>query len=86
MNSSTIEMDQNLTLWYESSLNSTNLTLVEEFPPGGGVTTNSPPNATEVPPLKEYDFLNPGWNVAFSATVITGTLGNLIVLWIVLGK
>jgi hypothetical protein len=30
--------------------------------------------------------LNPVWNVAFSATVITGTAGNLIVLWIVLGK
>ena len=37
-------------------------------------------------PLQEYDYLNPVWNVAFSATVITGTAGNLIVLWIVLGK
>ena len=37
-------------------------------------------------PLQEYDYLNPVWNVAFSATVITGTAGNLIVLWIVLGS
>ena len=52
----------------------------------GTEATTENNNNTEVPPLKEYDFLNPVWNVAFSATVITGTLGNLIVLWIVLGK
>ena len=60
---------------------------VAGFEPGPtDVTTQAPPNTTAIPPLKEYDFLNPIWNVAFSATVITGTLGNLIVLWIVLGE
>ena len=50
--------------------------------------TEKPKNLTSatIPPLQEFDFLNPIWNVAFSATVFTGTVGNLIVLWIVLGK
>ena len=37
-------------------------------------------------PLRKYDFLNPMWNVSFTISVIIGTLGNFIVLWIVLCK
>ena len=39
------------------------------------------------PTIKDYDsYLNPFWTVLFSGSIITGTLGNLIVLWIVIGK
>ena len=51
------------------------------------LTTELPNTTTsKISPMKEFDFLNPMWNVAFSAIVITGTLGNIIVLWIVLGE
>ena len=41
----------------------------------------------EVHTIKDYDaVLNPFWTVVFSGSIITGTLGNLIVLWIVIGK
>ena len=41
----------------------------------------------EGPTIKDYDsYLNPFWTVLFSGSIITGTLGNLIVLWIVIGK
>ena len=41
----------------------------------------------EVHTIKDYDaLLNPFWTVLFSGSIITGTLGNLIVLWIVIGK
>jgi hypothetical protein len=40
----------------------------------------------DVSPLRQYDWLNPIWNTSFTLTVIVGTLGNLIVLWIVLCK
>lgn len=73
---STIEQD------FEDLENSTNYSSIFDLPNA----TDKPETAATVPPLKEYDFLNPIWNVAFSGTVITGTLGNLIVLWIVLGK
>ena len=49
-------------------------------------TTKLTYTTTAISTLKEFDFLNPVWNIAFSAIVITGTLGNLIVLWIVLGE
>ena len=48
--------------------------------------TPAPHENGTVPALKKYDFMNPFWNVAFSSTVFTGTTGNLIVLWIVLGE
>ena len=69
--------------------NSTSFNLTENFDSNGTASTDRPGgNGTRPtePPLKEFDFLNPIWNVAFSTTVITGTVGNLIVLWIVLGK
>ena len=43
--------------------------------------------AEDGPTIKDYDsYLNPFWTVLFSGSIITGTLGNLIVLWIVIGK
>ena len=76
--------------------NSTSYDLTENFITGNDTITGNGTASTEQTvgnvttptdsPLQEYDYLNPVWNVAFSATVITGTAGNLIVLWIVLGK
>ncbi len=43
-------------------------------------------NGSDANPLRQFDFLNPMWNVGFSFSVVMGTLGNAIVLWIVLGK
>ena len=37
-------------------------------------------------PLSKYDYLKPMWNVFFTISIGVGTLGNLIVLWIVLCK
>ena len=91
----------NLNITSASSLllkneNSTSYDLTENFITGNDTITGNGTASTErtvgnvtTPtdsPLQEYDYLNPVWNVAFSATVITGTAGNLIVLWIVLGK
>ena len=70
--------------------NLTSINFTENFDTevNNNVTTEQPRNLTTatIPPLQEFDFLNPIWNVAFSATVFTGTVGNLIVLWIVLGE
>lgn len=63
----------------EADFNSTGFDIADNF-----TVTDS--NSTEVSPLKRYDFLNPMWNVSFTISVIVGTLGNLIVLWIVLCK
>ena len=88
----------NLNITSASSLleneNSTSYDLTENFITGNDTITGNGTASTNQgnvttptdSPLQEYDYLNPVWNVAFSATVITGTAGNLIVLWIVLGK
>ena len=50
-------------------------------------TEASTKNNEGSPTIKDYDsYLNPFWTVLFSGSIITGTLGNLIVLWIVIGK
>ena len=50
-------------------------------------TEASAKNNEGSPTIKDYDsYLNPFWTVLFSGSIITGTLGNLIVLWIVIGK
>ena len=56
---------------YTTTISSLNVT-------GGATKSGSP--------LRKYDFLNPMWNVSFTISVIIGTLGNFIVLWIVLCK
>ena len=91
----------NLNITSASSLlkneNSTSYDLTENFITGNDTITGNGTASTEQTvgnvttptdsPLQEYDYLNPVWNVAFSATVIKGyTTGNLIVLWIVLDK
>lgn len=47
------------------------------------VTTSETTTAT-ASPLSKYDYLKPMWNVFFTISIGVGTLGNLIVLWIVL--
>ena len=49
------------------------------------VTTSETTTAT-ASPLSKYDYLKPMWNVFFTISIGVGTLGNLIVLWIVLCK
>ena len=51
------------------------------------MASRPPEEAEDGPTIKDYDsYLNPFWTVLFSGSIITGTLGNLIVLWIVIGK
>ncbi len=67
------------------------LTSTETADNNSNASDNKQTNATMDPdaannPLREFDFLNPMWNVGFTFSVVVGTLGNAIVLWIVLGK
>ena len=48
--------------------------------------TSSETTTATASPLSKYDYLKPMWNVFFTISIGVGTLGNLIVLWIVLCK
>ena len=78
-NNSTVDSSDNLTVDNAISLSTSVATAGS---PGSNVTDQ----AADVSPIKKFDYLNPMWDVAFSGTVLSGTVGNLIVLWIVLGK
>ena len=83
LNSSLVLFQENSTFYVNDSI------IMDNYNSSYGNFTTEVPNITATPtesPMKEFDYLNPVWNVAFSTTVFTGTLGNLIVLWIVLGK
>ena len=85
----TVTKFDSLTSLQDWTTDFTNVTSEVDF---NYTTTISSLNFTEsgatksASPLRKYDFLNPMWNVSFTISVIIGTLGNFIVLWIVLCK
>ena len=97
-----MEAGSNLTVWatedpyvtYQQDWNLTAMTIdrsdgTENFTLMSVVdlnVTSSETTTATASPLSKYDYLKPMWNVFFTISIGVGTLGNLIVLWIVLCK
>ena len=81
-----MESGSNDTWLLNFNVTSSNYTL-ESLEDNENTTEASAKTNEGSPTIKDYDsYLNPFWTVLFSGSIITGTLGNLIVLWIVIGK
>ena len=96
-----MEVGSNLTVWAtenpyivdQQDWNLTTTMMIDESADNENFTAMSVVdlNVTSTPtpttsPLSKYDYLKPMWNVFFTISIGVGTLGNLIVLWIVLCK